>query len=67
MRDAVERLREVPNTLSEWAQDIARKLGRRIYNPNSLDYQMRQATEVAHAYNQSRGWDVPHRNQGRGR
>lgn len=49
--ELVSRLREVPNTVSEWAQDIARKLGRRVYDPRSLDYQMRAAREAARAVN----------------
>lgn len=53
---AIERLREVPNIVSEWAQDIARKLGKRIYNPNSLDHMMREATEVAHGMSAAREW-----------
>lgn len=57
----VSQLREIPNTVSEWAQDIARKLGKRVYDPRSLDYQVRQATEAARAYNRSRGADSPRR------
>lgn len=53
---AIERLREVPNIVSEWAQDIARKLGKRIYDPNSLDHMMREATEVAHGMSAAREW-----------
>lgn len=54
--ELIGRLREVPETLSAWALDIANKLGKRTYNPNSLDYQMRRATEVARAMNASREW-----------
>lgn len=53
---AIERLREVPNIVSEWAQDIACKLGKRIYDPNSLDHMMREATEVAHGMSAAREW-----------
>jgi hypothetical protein len=43
--ELVSRLREIPNTVSEWAQEIARELGKRVYDPCSLDYIARQATE----------------------
>lgn len=42
VREAVGRLREVPNTLSEWALGIANRLGKRMYDPNSLDHLMRR-------------------------
>lgn len=29
-------MRSIPDTLSEWAQDMARRLGKRVYSPNSL-------------------------------
>lgn len=54
--EAISRLREVPNAVSEWAQDIARKLGKLVYDPRSLDYQMRRATEAARAMDSSREW-----------
>lgn len=54
---AIGRLREVPETLSGWALGIARKLGVRTYNPNSLDYQMRSATEAARAINGGRDFN----------
>lgn len=54
---AIGRLREVPEALSEWALGIARKLGVRTYNPNSLDYQMRSATEAARAINVGRDFN----------
>lgn len=57
------RLREVPNTLSELAQDIARKLGKPLFDPDSLDYQMREVTRVAKALDRDR----PHVPQQRGR
>lgn len=60
------KLREVPETVSAWAQEIARELGKRTYNPNSLDYLKRGATEAARAINRSRG--VGHRpERGHGR
>lgn len=67
VRQAMAKLREVPETLSAWALEIASKLGKRTYNPSSLDYQMRRATEAARSYNKDHAWDAPHRNQGRGR
>lgn len=48
---AIERLREVPNIVSEIALGIAERLGKRVYDPNSLDYQMRCATRAAAAWN----------------
>lgn len=51
---AIQRLREVPNIVSEWAQGIARRLGKRVYDPNSLEHMARQAREVAHGMEASR-------------
>lgn len=62
VEQALGRLREVPNTLSELAQDIARKLGKPLFDPDSLDYQMREATRVAKALDRDR----PHVPQQRG-
>lgn len=63
VEQALGRLREVPNTLSELAQDIARKLGKPLFDPGSLDYQMREVTRVAKALDRDR----PHVPQQRGR
>ena len=63
VEQALGRLREVPNTLSELAQDIARKLGKPLFDPDSLDYQTREATRVAKALD----CDRPHVPQQRGR
>lgn len=63
VEQALGRLREVPNTLSELAQDIARKLRKPLFDPDSLDYQMREATRVAKALDRDR----PHVPQQRGR
>ena len=63
VEQALGRLREVPNTLSELAQDIARKLGKPLFDPDSLDYQTREATRVATALDRDR----PHVPQQRGR
>lgn len=46
VEQALGRLREVPNTLSELAQDIARKLGKPLFDPDSLDYQTREVTRM---------------------
>lgn len=62
VEQALGRLREVPNTLSELAQDIARKLGKPLFDPNSLDYQMREVTRLAKALDRDR----PHVPQQRG-
>lgn len=63
VEQALGRLREVPNTLSELAQDIARKLGKPLFDPNSFDYRTREATRVAKALDRDR----PHVPQQRGR
>ena len=63
VEQALGRLREVPNTLSELAQDIARKLGKPLFDPDSLDYQMREVTQMAKALDRDR----PHVPQQRGR
>lgn len=63
VEQALGRLREVPNTLSELAQDIARKLGKPLFDPNSLDYLMLEATRVSKALDRDR----PHVPQQRGR
>lgn len=63
VEQALGRLREVPNTLSELAQDIARKLGKPLFDPDSLDYQRREVTRVAKALDRDR----PHVPQQRGR
>lgn len=39
---ALEGLREVPNIVSEWAQELARKMGKPLFDPNSVDYRMRE-------------------------
>ena len=53
---AISRLREVPDIVSGWAQEIARKLGKHVYDPNSLDHMMREATGVAHGMSAAREW-----------
>lgn len=63
VEQALGRLREVPNTLSELAQDIARKLGKPLFDPDSFDYQMREVTRLAKALDRDR----PHVPQQRGR
>lgn len=63
VEQALGRLREVPNTLSELAQDIARKLGKPLFDQDSLDYQMREVTRMAKALDRDR----PHVPQQRGR
>lgn len=63
---AIEGLREVPNIVSEWAQELARKMGKPLFDPNSVDYmmqEMREATRVAKALDRDR----PHVPQQRGR
>ena len=52
----IQRLREVPNIVSAWALDIADKLGKRTYDPNSLERMAQQAREVARGMSSARGW-----------
>lgn len=66
VKQVIQRLREVPETVSAWALDIANKLGKRTYDPNSLDYIKRQAIEAARGISASRGWEQ-HRNRGQSR
>lgn len=61
---AIQRLREVPNIVSEWAQEIARRLGKRVYDPNSLEHMARQAREVARGMSRERGWKPRQREDG---
>lgn len=61
VEQALGRLREVPNTLSELAQEIARRLGKRVYDPNSLEHTARRAREVAHGMSRERGWEPQNR------
>ena len=56
MTAVISRLREVPDIVSDWAQEIARKLGKRVYDPNSLDYMARQAREVSRGMSSAREW-----------
>lgn len=63
VREAVGHLREVPNTLSEWALGMANRLGKRMYDPNSLDHLMRQARDASRALEHGR--EAPRRNHGR--
>ena len=57
VKQVIERLREVPETVSAWALDIAHKLGKRTYDPTSLDYMKRQAIEAARGISSARGWE----------
>ena len=60
---AIEGLREVPNIVSEWAQELARKMGKLLFDPDSLDYKTRKVTRMAKALDRDR----PHVPQQRGR
>lgn len=55
-------MREVPSIISELAQGIARELGKRVYDPNSLDRMARQAREAARGMGSR---PVPRRGMGR--
>ena len=62
---AIEGLREVPNIVSVWAQELARKMGKPLFDPNSVDYmmqEMQEATRTAKALDRDR----PHVPQQRG-
>lgn len=61
MTAVLESLREVPNTLCAWALDIANRLGKRTYDPRSLDRIEGIARESSRAYNAARAarGDVP--------
>ena len=63
MKQVIARLHEVPETVSAWALDIANKLGKRTYDPQSLDYMVREATRAAEVTNAARGWE-PRQNRG---
>lgn len=38
LEGVLEGMRSIPDTLSGWAQDMARRLGKRVYSPNSLKF-----------------------------
>lgn len=61
MTAVLQALRDVPNTLGTWALDIANRLGKRTYDPRSLDRMERDARESSKAYNAARAarGDVP--------
>lgn len=63
MTAVIQRLREVPNIVSAWALDIADKLGKRTYDPNSLERMAQQAREVARGMGSAREWE-PRQNRG---
>ena len=63
---AIEGLREVPNIVSEWAQELARKMGKHLFDPNSIDYRMREMREAARPL-EALNRDRPHVPQQRGR
>lgn len=63
---AIEGLREVPNIVSEWAQELARKMGKHLFDPNSIDYRTREMREAARPL-EALNRDRPHVPQQRGR
>lgn len=64
---ALEGLREVPNIVSAWAQELARKMGKPLFDPNSIDYQMREMREAARPLEAlSRSHEAPTRSRGHG-
>lgn len=62
---AIEGLREVPNIVSEWAQELARKMGKLLFDPNSIDYRSREMWEAARPL-EALSRDRPHVPQQRG-
>lgn len=64
---ALEGLREVPNIVSEWAQELARKMGKYLFDPNSIDYLSRKIREAARPLEAlSRSHEAPTRSRGHG-
>lgn len=64
---ALEGLREVPNIVSAWAQELARKMGKPLFDPNSIDYRMREMREAARSLEAlSRSHEAPTRSRGHG-
>lgn len=64
---ALEGLREVPNIVSEWAQELARKMGKHLFDPNSIDYLSREMREAARSLEAlSRSHEAPTRSRGHG-
>ena len=64
---ALEGLREVPNIVSAWAQELARKMGKPLFDPNSIDYRMREMREAARPLEAlSRSHEAPTRSCGHG-
>lgn len=66
MVKAIEGLREVPNIVSTWAQELARKMGKLLFDPNSIDYRSREMWEATRAVD-ALNRDRPHAPQQRGR
>lgn len=66
VREVIGRLREVPETVSAWALDIAKKMGKRTYDPRSLEYQIESATRSAAIDRRQRGSVSHGRDWGRG-
>ena len=67
---AIEGLREVPNIVSEWAQELARKMGKPLFDPNSVDYmmqEMREAPRAAKAVDRNHVAPTNSRSRGRAR
>lgn len=64
---ALDGLREVPNIVSAWAQELARKMGKPLFDPNSIDYRMREMREAARPLEAlSRSHEAPTRSRGHG-
>ena len=64
---AIEGLREVPNIVSEWAQELARKMGKLLFDPNSIDYRSREVTRMAKALGRNHVAPTNSRSRGQAR
>lgn len=63
---ALDGLREVPNIVSVWAQELARKMGKTLFDPNSIDYRLEtlEATQAAKALDRERSYTPQQRGRG---
>lgn len=63
---ALDGLREVPNIVSVWAQELARKMGKSLFDPNSIDYRLEtlEARQAAKALDRERSYTPQQRGCG---
>lgn len=60
---ALDGLREVPNIVSVWTQELARKMGKPLFDPSSLGYVMRSVARASDALDRGRSY-TPRRDHG---